>query len=393
MIADKLTENVWYIGVNDRTTHLFESLWPLPYGVSYNSYLVVGPEKTAIIDGVEGAHALEQIRHIKAVLGDRQPDYLIINHIEPDHSGSVKFLRDAFPGITVVGNAQTLNMAKGFYGIDEGTLAIKDGDTLSLGDACTLRFATIPMVHWPETMVTYLEEEKVLFSGDAFGCYGALNGAVKDVDMDTSLYFREMVRYYSNIVGPYGVPVQRALAKLSSLEPAVICPTHGPMWTEKIGEVVHIYDTLSRYEPLEKGVTIVYGSMYGHTEAMAEMAARTLAECGVRNIAVHNAAVSPLSDILADVFRYGGLVLAAPTYNDGLFPPMAALVEALAARHIKHRETVVVGGFTWASRSARLIAEKLPWTLDRDPVEFKQAPDGDVVERCREQIRGIAEKI
>lgn len=176
-----ITSKVSYIGVNDRTTHLFESMWPLPYGVSYNSYLVDGGDKVAVIDGVEASFALRQIEHIKAILGaDRTPDYLVINHMEPDHSGGIELLRQAFPDIVIVGNAQTLSMVNGFYGVEGATLAVKDGDALPLGPGATLRFYLTPMVHWPETMMTCLEEERVLFSGDAFGCFGALNGAVLD---------------------------------------------------------------------------------------------------------------------------------------------------------------------------------------------------------------------
>ena len=201
MKSAKLSNTIHYIGVNDRTTHKFEGMWPLPAGVSYNSYLVTGSEKAAIIDGVEVSHALQQIDSIQEILGDRKPDYLILNHLEPDHSGSIRILRQTFPDITIVGNAQTLAMVKGFYGLDANTLTIKDGESLSLGENTTLTFALTPMVHWPETMVTYYAEEKTLFSGDAFGCFGALNGAVVDRQMNTGRYFPEMIRYYSNIVG------------------------------------------------------------------------------------------------------------------------------------------------------------------------------------------------
>ena len=213
----RISDRVHYIGVNDRTTTKFEGMWPLPLGVSYNSYIVEGSEKTAIIDGVEASRAMQHIDAIKQILGDRRPDYLVINHMEPDHSGAVRMLRQAFPGIVIVGNAMTLAFNRGYYGIDSQTLQVKDGDTLPLGGDTTLRFHLTPMVHWPETMVTYLEEEQTLFSGDAFGCFGALNGAVVDTDMNTARYFPEMVRYYTNIVGKYGQFVQKALKKLEGL--------------------------------------------------------------------------------------------------------------------------------------------------------------------------------
>ena len=334
MKVSKISERIHYIGVNDRTTHLFEGMWPLPYGVSYNSYLVSGSEKSAIIDGVEVGHALKQIDHIQEIGEGRHPSYLIINHMEPDHSGAIRMLRAAFPDITIVGNAQTIAMVKGFYGVDDNTLIIKEGDTLSLGDDTTLRFTLTPMVHWPETMMTYLVEEKTLFSGDAFGCFGALNGAVTDEDMDSDRYIPEMVRYYSNIVGKYGQPVQRALKKFADVPVGTVCPTHGPVWRKRLSEVVGIYNSLSLYEPLDNGVTIVYGSMYGNTESLAEAAAEALAEAGVRDIAVHNASISDLSYILADVFRHRGLVIASPTYSNTLFPPMRNFMEAITNREI-----------------------------------------------------------
>lgn len=392
-----VTEKVSYIGVNDRTTHLFESMWPLPYGVSYNSYLVVGEERAAIIDGVEASNALRQIDHIREVLGEgRQPDYLVINHMEPDHSGAIALLRQAFPDITIVGNAQTLAMVRGFYGVEGNTLAVKDGDTLPLGQTTTLRFHLTPMVHWPETMMTYLEEEKVLFSGDAFGCFGALNGAVIDSDMDTDRFFPEMERYYSNIVGKYGKFVQRALAKLDGVEIGTVCSTHGPVWRERISEVVSLYDRMSRYEPLDNGVTIIYGSMYGNTARLAETAAETLADAGVREIEVFNAAVTDLSYILSAVFRHRGLVIAAPTYSDGLFPPVAAAVEAIARRNVANREVMLMGTHTWAHHATnemKRVLEPCSFSFAAEPVIAKQAPGAAELEQTRAAALALASRL
>lgn len=397
MTSSAVTEKVRYIGVNDRTTHLFESMWPIPFGVSYNSYLVVGEEKVAVVDGVEASRALEQIRHIRAVLGDdRQPDYLIINHMEPDHSGAIALMRQTFPGITIVGNAQTINMIGGFYGVCGNMLAVKDGDRLSLGPATTLRFHLTPMVHWPETMMTYLEEECVLFSGDAFGCFGALNGAVVDKDMSTERYFPEMERYYSNIVGKYGKFVQRALAKLDGVDIGTICSTHGPVWRERATEVVSLYDRLSRYEPLDNGVTVVYGSMYGNTARLAETAAETLAEAGVREIEVFNAAVTDLSYILSAVFRHRGVVIASPTYSDGIFPPVAAAVEAIARRNIANREVLLMGTHTWAHHATNEMKRVLaPCSLSfaADPVIAKQAPGATELEQARAAALALASRL
>lgn len=395
MTTHKLSDKVYYIGVNDRVTPRFESLWPLPSGVSYNSYLVTGGEKTAIIEGVEVSHALEQIAHIRAILGDRHPDYLVIDHMEPDHSGAIALLRKEFPDLAIVGNAQTLGMVKGFYGVEGNAVTVKDGDRLDLGGDTTLRFVLTPMVHWPETMMTYLEQESTLFSGDAFGCFGALNGAVVDTRMNVDRYFSEMIRYYSNIVGKYGTFVQRALKKLTDTEVGTICPTHGPVWRDNIEKVVDLYDRLSRYEPLDNGVTIVYGSMYGNTAVMAETAAEELAAAGVRDIAVHNAATSDISYILADIFTHRGLVLAAPTYSDSIYPPVANVLQAIATRGIK-RPVAVFGSYTWAPQAAKQMKERLEAAGMQpvaDPVSSKQAPDSDALAQVRASARALAKEL
>ena len=396
MKTERISERIHYVGVNDRTTHRFEGMWPLPMGVSYNSYLIEGSEKCAIVDGVEVSHSLQLVDHINELLGGRKPDYLIINHMEPDHSGAIRILRNVYSDLVIVGNAQTLSMVKGFYGEEGGTLAVKDGDTLSLGPETTLQFALTPMVHWPETMMTYLHEEQTLFSGDGFGCFGALNGAVIDNEMDTERYFPEMVRYYSNIVGKYGTFVQRALKKLAGTELSTICPTHGPVWRSEIAKVVGLYDTLSRYEPLDNGVTIVYGSMYGNTELMAETAADALADAGIKEISVLNASVTDLSYIIADIFRHRGLVIASPTYSNTLFPPITAVMEAISIRGIQNREILTIGSHTWAHQAVYEMGRHLTdakLTTITDPVIVKQAPDSDTVAQIRAAATLLAQKL
>lgn len=396
MKTERISERIHYVGVNDRTTHRFEGMWPLPMGVSYNSYLIEGSEKCAIVDGVEVSHSLQLVDHINELLTGRKPDYLIINHMEPDHSGAIRILRNVYPDLIIVGNAQTLSMVKGFYGEEGGTLAVKDGDTLSLGPETTLQFALTPMVHWPETMMTYLREEQTLFSGDGFGCFGALNGAVIDNEMDTERYFPEMVRYYSNIVGKYGTFVQRALKKLAGTELSTICPTHGPVWRSEIAKVVGLYDTLSRYEPLDNGVTIIYGSMYGNTELMAETAADALADAGIKEISVLNASVTDLSYIIADIFRHRGLVIASPTYSNTLFPPITAVMEAISIRGIQNREILTIGSHTWAHQAVYEMGRHLTdakLTTITDPVIVKQAPDSDTLARIRTAATTLAKKL
>lgn len=396
MNVAQISRHVHYIGVNDRTLHRFESLWPLPLGVSYNSYLVTGGDKIAVIDGVEAGHALKQIEHINRLTDGRAPDYLVINHMEPDHSGAISLLLNAYPDMVIVGNTQTVNMVAGYYGIEAPTMTVKDGDTLPLGGDVALSFHFTPMVHWPETMMTFLACDGVLFSGDGFGCFGALNGAVVDTDMDATRYFPEMIRYYSAIVGKYGRFVQRALTKLKSLEISTLAPTHGPVWRERMREVGAYYDRMSRYEPFDNGVTIVYGSMYGNTELMVEEAAATLAARGVKDIAVHNAAISDLSYILADIFTHKGLIIASPTYSETLFPPIKSVVDALVTRGMKDRVTGLIGGHTWAPQAVKVMDALLQDTgmeIVSGSVSFKQAPSQDALAAVRELASAIADRL
>ena len=313
----EIANQIYYVGVNDRQKTLFENMWPLPYGVSYNAYLIVD-EQTVLIDTVDVCYSDLFLKKVAEALQGRTLDYLIVNHMEPDHAGSIRLLRQQYPDVKIVGNTKTFGMLAGFHGITDGLYEVKEGDTLNTG-AHQLSFYMAPMVHWPEVMVTYDATDKILFSADAFGTYGTLDGAVVDKDMDCSHYWDEMVRYYANIVGKYGNPVQRALQKLSALEIKTICSTHGPVWQEHVAKAVGIYDRLSRYEA-EDGVVILYGSMYGHTEQMAEVIASALADNGVKRIVMHNVSKTPASYILADVFRYKGIIVGSPTYSNQLFP-------------------------------------------------------------------------
>ena len=371
-----VTPHIFYAGVNDRNTDRFENLWPLPYGVSYNSYLVKGNSGIALIDSVETSHTMEFIASLKSTIGESPIDYLVVNHMEPDHSGAIPAILKEYPDLTIIGNNVTISMVKGFYGIEDPDKfkEIKNDTTISLGDV-SLRFITTPMVHWPETMMTYVPEEKTLFSGDAFGCFGALNGGIIDADLETSVYFEEMYRYYSNIVGKYGKFVQKALEKTAWLELGYICSTHGPVWHESIEKVVDIYNRLSNYEP-EPGVTIIYGSMYGNTEMIAEAIAERLSTRGVRNIKIHNAAKSDLSHMISDAFRYKGLIVGCPTYSGHLFPPVEQFMIAMETREIKNKVLGLFSSFTWASASmeklkeyAALMKQDAVYTLD-----VKQAP-------------------
>lgn len=351
----EIKNGIYYVGVNDRRTPRFEGLWPLPFGVSYNSYIVVD-DKVALIDTAEASFGEEYLSNVKSVIGDKKVDYLIINHMEPDHSGLISQMFRLYPDMKIIGNKITQGMVKGFYGIEDESAyqVMADGDTLSLGSK-TLRFVTTPMVHWPETMMTFVEEDHLIFTGDAFGAFGALNGGVVDDQIPTDIHIEEMYRYYSNIVGKYGAFVQKALAKVSGLSFDYICSTHGPVWHKRIPEVVSIYNRLSLYEP-EDGITLVYGSMYGNTERLAEMIARELCNRGFNNLHVHNASCSEMSYMISDAFRYKGLIIGSPTYSMTVFPPVQTLLTALQTREIKNKVFGGFGSYTWAPAAAKQIA-------------------------------------
>lgn len=389
----ELLPGLHYVGVNDRTTHRFEALWSLPYGVSYNSYLLTD-EKVALIDGMEEGFAGTYFERLDEVLGGRPVDYLIVNHMEPDHSGVIGQLRQRYPGLQIVGNAKTLEMLRGFYGITDNCLTVKDGDTLSLG-SCTLRFYLTPMVHWPETMMTYWEELKVLFSGDAFGSFGALNGGIVDEQLELAPFWDEMRRYYACIVSKFGRPVQQALKKLAGVEIELLCPTHGPVWREHIADVVSLYDRMSRHEG-EPGVVVAYGSMYGHTARMAEEIVRELAARGVKPIVVHNLSVSDPSMVLRDVHKYRALVVGSPTYNGELFPEVAALLDRLASRGVAPRIFAGFGGMTWAGATPRRwkeFCERSAWELCTPAVEFRQGYNRSYRELCASLAENVVEKL
>ena len=324
----EITNKIFYVGVNDRNKNLFEGLWPLPNGVSYNSYLI-DDEKVCLIDTVEVDFFMPFLKNIQEVIGDRAIDYLVVNHMEPDHSGSIALIKKYYPNIQIIGNKKTFGMMNGFYGVEGNEIEVKNGDTISLGSH-TLNFVLTPMVHWPETMVTLDTSCNVLFSGDAFGCFGALNGGIIDNEINCDTFWLEMVRYYSNIVGKYGTPVQNALKKLANVKLDYICATHGPVWHEHISKVVDMYDRMSRYET-EEGIVICYGTMYGNTERAAEIIARSASQAGIKNIVMYNVSKTHHSYIIRDVFRYSSWVLQpiTPVYTTkwmSCFPNLQARI-------------------------------------------------------------------
>lgn len=389
----KLKGKVHYVGVNDREKALFENLWPLPNGVSYNSYLI-DDEMVALVDTVDVSFFELFLKKIRKVIGTKPINYLIINHMEPDHSGSISLLKKYYPDMVVVGNKKTFEMLDGFYGVLGERYVVGEGDFLALGHH-KLRFSLIPMVHWPETMVSYDETEKIIFSGDAFGCFGALNGAVIDRHMNTDLYWNEMVRYYSNIVGKYANPVQKALQKLGGFELQMICATHGPVWVDEIPRVVSMYDKMSRYEA-EEGVVVAYGTMYGNTTEMAEVIAEELSLQGIRNIVLCNVSHEHHSEILANVFKYKALIVGCPTYNAQMYPEMEAMLSKIASREIKGRYLGYFGSFTWASAAVKRIEEfneRLKFEVIGNPVNMKHSMHECEEAQCRELAIAMANRL
>ncbi|MBQ6710563.1 MAG: FprA family A-type flavoprotein [Bacteroidales bacterium] len=374
----KISDRIFYVGVNDDDKVLFEGLWPLPAGVSYNSY-VVADEKVALIDTVESGFEEEFLENVREAAGGRALDYLVVNHMEPDHSSLITFILEEYPDLKILANAKTLPMLKGYHDVpEERVQIIAEGEAVSLG-SCSLRFFMAPMVHWPETMVTWLEEENTLFAGDAFGTFGAIDENVVDEESTFGQYCDEMMRYYACIVGKYGKPVQTALQKLSGLDIKRICSTHGPVWETGIADVVALYDRMSRYE-VERGVCIVYGSMYGNTAAAADALAMELEERGIpyaiHDLAGNNAGELGLSGALRDVFRYDTIVVGSPTYNNGIFPPVESFMKALQARLIKGRRFYAFGSYTWAGASVRQLnelASSMDFQLLGDGLSFPQA--------------------
>lgn len=390
----EIKDKVYYVGVNDRKKTLFEGLWPLPNGVSYNSYLI-DDDKICLIDTVEVDFFTQFLENIREVIGDRPIDYIVINHMEPDHSGSLSLLRKYYPNIQVVSNKKAFDMLRGFYGISGGEHEVKNGDTLELGHH-TLQFFLTPMVHWPETMMSLDITDNIIFTGDAFGCFGALNGGLIDSEINCDDFWLEMIRYYSNIVGKYGTPVQNALKKLAGIPLDYICSTHGPVWREHLNKVVALYDRMSRYET-EEGLVICFGTMYGNTERMAEVIARAASQAGIKNIVMYNVSKTHHSYIIRDVFRYRGLIVGAPTYNTGLYHEMDVLLSELANRDIKNHYLGWFGSYGWAGKAVAKITEwndtQLHFEPVGTPVEMKQALTPEIASQCRELGKAMAERL
>lgn len=349
MCGVKITNSILYVGVDDKDLDLFESQYIIPNGISYNSYVIMD-EKIAIMDTVDARKTEEWISNVDAALAGKEPTYLVISHMEPDHAANIGYLVEKYPGLQVVGNAKTFAMIPQFFDIDlEGRkVVVKEGDTLSLGTH-TLQFFMAPMVHWPEVMVTYEQTEKVLFSADGFGKFGAL-------DADEA-WTCEARRYYFNIVGKYGAQVQALLKKAATLDIEMICPLHGPILKEDLGYYIGKYDTWSKYEPEDEGVFIAYASIHGNTAKAAKSLAALLEEKGAKRVAIADLSRDDMAEAVEDAFRHDKLVLAACTYDGGLFPPMEDFLHHLKAKNFQKRTVALMENGSWAPQAAKKMRE------------------------------------
>ncbi len=390
-MAVEIRPGIFWVGVNDRTTDLFEGIWPLPHGVSYNAYLVVG-RKIALIDSVKGHYAEEFVRKILAVVDPARIDYLVVNHMEPDHSGALPLLRRVAPHAEILATPQALPLLESFYGIKDGVRAVSEGERLDLGGK-TLSFHPIPFVHWPETMATYEETERVLFPCDAFGGFRALDGVLFADEVDFSLYEDEILRYFANIVGMQSQAVLRAIEKLKGLRIEVIAPSHGLIWRKNPERIVELYARWARMEG-EPGVALIYGSMYGETRKAAEALARGAAEEGLPVRVLDAGRVHP-SFLVRDAWRFAGLALGSPTYDTGIFPPVEYALRLLERKRLKNRIVALFGSYGWKGGALRKLREKveeLGWEIVGE-LEFPGEPSPADLVRAKELGRALAQRI
>ncbi len=380
----EITKDIRYVGVNDHDVDLFEGQYVVPNGMAYNSYVILD-EKIAVMDTVDARFGQEWLHQIGALLGDRHPDYLIVQHMEPDHSANIAKFMELYQDTTVVSSAKAFAMMKQFFGTDyaDRQVVIKEGDTLCLGKH-TLAFVAAPMVHWPEVMVTYDTCDKVLFSADGFGKFGAL-----DVDEDWAYEAR---RYYIGIVGKFGVQVQNLLKKAATLDIQTICPLHGPVLTENLGYYLNLYNTWSSYQPEEDGVVIAYTSVYGHTQEAVELLADKLRTKGCPNVIVHDLARTDMAEAVEDAFRYSKLILATITYNAGIFPFMRDFIQHLTDRNYQNRTVAFMENGSWAPTAAKgmkaLLENSKKLTFAENTVRILSALSED----SRAQIEALADE-
>lgn len=381
----QITKDIHYIGVNDRDIDLFEGQYIVENGMAYNSYVIVD-DKIAVLDTVDTHFGEEWMQNLKEVLGTRTPDYLIVQHMEPDHSANIDIFVEAYPNAVIVASAPAFTMMRQFFGTDyaDRRQVIKEGDTISLG-AHTLQFIAAPMVHWPEVMVTYDSLDKVLFSADGFGKFGAL-----DADEDWACEAR---RYYFGIVGKYGMQVQNLLKKAAALDIQMICPLHGPILKENIEYYVNLYQIWSSYGVESEGVMIAYTSVYGNTKAAAKLLAEKLKEKGCPKVVTADLAREDMAECMEDAFRYGKLVLATTTYNTEIFPFMREFIDDLISHNYQNRTIALIENGSWAPMAAKVMRAKLEncknITFAENTVQIKSALNDE----SKAQIEALAEEL
>lgn len=359
----KINDDVFYVGVNDRRITWFENTHPITRGMAYNSYVIVD-EKTVLLDTIDKAGAQQFLENLDYVLKGRTLDYLVINHMEPDHCALIEDVVRKFKDVILVGNKKTFELLHQFYDIEIGDnfIEVKEGDTLSLGKR-TLKFMMAPMVHWPEVMVTYSDVDKMIFTADAFGTFGALNGNIYADQIDfAGEWLDDSRRYFSNIIGKYGMQTNMLLKKLATLEIDYICPLHGPIWRDNIDYIINKYKTWASYQAEEKGVVIAFGSVYGNTEEAVDVLAAKLSELGVKNIKIHDTTSTDPSYVISDIFRYSTLVLASSTYNLSIFPAMNTLIHDIVNHNIQNRHVAIIENGSWAPTSGKQMRTELEKT-------------------------------
>ena len=389
----EVTKDLYSIGGDDRKLELFENIHPIPEGVSYNSYLLLD-EKTVLLDTVDSSIFDSFMENMREVLDGRDLDYLVVNHMEPDHAGSIGMVLDCYPDVKVIGNKKTFDLMEQFgFQTNGNNIEVADGDTMSFGEH-ELMFISAPMVHWPETMATFDKTNGVLFSADAFGTFGTLDGRLFNDEVDfEEEYLVPARRYYTNIVGKYGPQVQNLLKKASDLDIKYICPLHGPVWRTDIDYFIDKYDKWSSYEPEEKGVLIVFGSMYGNTEAAAEDLARRLSEKGMTNISMYDASKTHVSYLVADAFKYSHIVLASATYNLRIFTPVQNFLQDIRGLNLRNRTVGIIENGSWAPTSGKLMREILDEMKDMEILEESLLIKSSMNEEDVPKMEALADSI
>ena len=392
--AKKVTDDLYWIGGSDRRLALFENVYPIPRGVSYNSYVLLD-EKTVLLDTVDASISGLFFENLEYVLNGRTLDYLIVNHMEPDHCAVIGDVVRRYPDVILVCNAKTVPMLKQFFNfpVEDRTVIVKEMDTLCTGKH-TFAFVMAPMVHWPEAMVSYDTVDKILFSADGFGTFGAINGNLfaDEVNFERD-WLDDARRYFINIVGKYGVQVQNLLKKAATLEIKMICPLHGPVWRENLGWFIEKYDTWSSYKPEDQAVMIAYASIYGNTENAAEILASKLADKGIKNIAMYDVSVTDPSVIVSESFRCSHLVFAAPSYNGGIFTKMETVLSELKAHSLQNRTVAIMENGTWAPVAGRQMREIFAGMKNIELLEEGVTIRSAVKEAQEASLEALAEKI